>query len=153
MLDIPSNTFNIVDMGLAVSAPSFLLTRTGQTLWYRAPEVLLGIKHCTLRQTTFDMWSFAVLMCALLSGMHVFSANLGELKPTSIEAEAKVPRTQLDFMGPSPYPGMKQLPQWPQFAPLLKLESSGVSAGVPSLLASPTVVRRAVCLTDVAFVG
>ena len=76
MLDIHSGTLKAADMGLAVSASSFLLASCVQTLWYRAPEVLLRVRHCDkFRQTVFDMWSFGVLRCALLSGTHVFSAN------------------------------------------------------------------------------
>ena len=148
LIDIPTNTLKIADLGLAACASNFVLDRLITTLWYRAPEVLLGIKHCdTFSQTTFDMWSFAVIMCALLSGTHVFSFDLGGLDPESLRAEAKVLQKQLDFMGPSSHLGMKKFPRWPHFVPLLKLESSGVSAGVSSLLASVPTGQQG-CLLD-----
>ena len=72
LLDIPSNTLKIADLGLAVCASHFVLDRNITAIWYRAPEVLLHIKQLDFPQPAFDMWSYGVVMCALLCGTHLF---------------------------------------------------------------------------------
>ena len=45
LVDIPSNTLKIADLGLAVCASNFVLDRVVAVVWYRAPEVLLRIEN------------------------------------------------------------------------------------------------------------
>ena len=60
LLDIPSNSLKIADLGLAVCASHFVLERTITTLWYRALEFFFGggnpglrtysVRHVVVRQ-------------------------------------------------------------------------------------------------------
>lgn len=45
------------------------------TLWYRAPEVLLGTRHYT---TGVDMWSVGCIFCEMVSGLP-FAAGDSEI--------------------------------------------------------------------------
>ena len=56
LVDIPTNTVKIADLGLAACASHFVLDRSITTLWYRAPEVVLGVQTVGYPQTKFDMW-------------------------------------------------------------------------------------------------
>ena len=48
LVDMPSNSVKIADLGLAVCASHFVLDRKISTLWYRAPEVFGGWKRWLL---------------------------------------------------------------------------------------------------------
>lgn len=64
----------ICDFGLArrFENPSIPHTQTVVTLWYRAPELLLGSKHYS---TAIDMWSVGCIMAELLSGAPLFDGT------------------------------------------------------------------------------
>ena len=68
----------IADLGLARYEVDDLLPMTGidaQTLWWRAPEVLLGEKKYT---TAIDIWSLGVIMGGLLLGSSTFEPLEGD---------------------------------------------------------------------------
>ena len=145
MVDTPNNSVKIADLGLAVCASHFVLERQISTLWYRAPEVFLGVEKLDFPQTAFDMWSFAGIMSALLSGTHLFRIRVEGSKSTGADVDIKVLQKQIDVLGsPVPsWPGITQLPRWSEYASKLELEASGVSADLPVKLGLAGVVKMA----------
>ena len=150
LVDTPNNSVKIADLGLAVCASHFVLERQISTLWYRAPEVFLGVEKLDFPQTAFDMWSFAGIMSALLSGTHLFRIRVEGSKSTGADVDIKVLQKQIDVLGsPVPsWPGITQLPRWSEYASKLELEASGVSADLPVKLGLAGVVKRAVNSSD-----
>mmetsp|Transcript_13478 Transcript_13478/g.18466 ORF Transcript_13478/g.18466 Transcript_13478/m.18466 type:complete len:324 (-) Transcript_13478:207-1178(-) len=64
LVDKPTHTIKIADMGLgrAFSVPIKNYTHEIVTLWYRAPEVLLGTTHYS---TPVDMWSVGCIFAEM----------------------------------------------------------------------------------------
>lgn len=63
MLDSEGNS-KLADFGLAryVTSKQKTLTREVETLWYRAPEVMLGMKQYTF---AIDMWAVGCILAEL----------------------------------------------------------------------------------------
>ena len=99
-----SNTgeLKIADFGLArmVSDKRKDLTPTVITLWYRPPEILLGLKKYDSKA---DMWSVGCVLAELLNGRPLFPAS----------SEAEMLKSIWNFCG---YPTEKT---WPAFKSLL----------------------------------
>ncbi|CAD7701429.1 unnamed protein product [Ostreobium quekettii] len=98
----------ICDFGLArqYGSPLQKYTQVVVTLWYRAPELLLGVDKYS---TAIDMWSMGCVMGELLKGKPLFDgkSELGQLDKI------------IKIMGsPSEenWPGHKQLPNYPKVA-------------------------------------
>ena len=70
----PALHVRIADFGLAraVNVPAQLYTTEVTTLWYRAPEVLLG---CTAYTDAVDVWSAGCIVGELLRGEPVFAGK------------------------------------------------------------------------------
>ena len=149
LLDIPSNTLKIADLGLAACASHFVLDRNITAIWYRAPEVLLHIKQLDFPQSAFDMWSYGVVMCALLCGTHLFCSSSNAKK----DIEIKVLQKQIDLLGPPDWPGIKELPTWSEYPQLLQIEESGVSTDLRAKLASTKFVRRPLGSLEIELLG
>eukprot|EP01053_Blabericola_migrator_P006594 Blabericola_migrator_1__6593@NODE_3323_length_1859_cov_8_351004_g2078_i0_p1_GENE_NODE_3323_length_1859_cov_8_351004_g2078_i0NODE_3323_length_1859_cov_8_351004_g2078_i0_p1_ORF_typecomplete_len176_score15_25Pkinase/PF00069_25/1_6e25Pkinase_Tyr/PF07714_17/4_2e12Haspin_kinase/PF12330_8/0_0017Kinaselike/PF14531_6/3_1e02Kinaselike/PF14531_6/0_082Pkinase_fungal/PF17667_1/0_19_NODE_3323_length_1859_cov_8_351004_g2078_i010471574 len=64
----------LADFGLAriFPVPVRPLTHEVVTLWYRAPEIVLGFEHYT---TAIDMWSVGCIFLELLYGRPVFCGD------------------------------------------------------------------------------
>jgi len=64
----------IADFGLAreFTAPPEPLTTTVVTLWYRAPELLLGAKRYG---TAVDMWSVGCILCEIIGRKAIFNGR------------------------------------------------------------------------------
>ena len=150
LLDIPSNTLKIADLGLAACASHFVLDRNITAIWYRAPEVLLHIKQLDFPQSAFDMWSYGVVMCALLCGTHMFCIPS---KTRKDKEEIKVLRKQIDLLGPPDWHGIKELPTWSEYAQHLQIEESGVSTDLRAKLASTKFVRRPLGSLEIELLG
>lgn len=71
LLDFNSN-LKLADFGLSrcFQMPFKPYTRSVQTLWYRAPELLLG---CKLYDTSIDLWSVGCIFAELVTGEALFS--------------------------------------------------------------------------------
>lgn len=73
-------TLKIADFGLAraFQVPMHTYTHEVVTLWYRAPEILLGEKHYT---PAVDMWSVGCIFAELARGKVVFrgDSEIGQL--------------------------------------------------------------------------
>lgn len=74
------STLKIADFGLAraFQVPMHTYTHEVVTLWYRAPEILLGEKHYT---PAVDMWSVGCIMAELVRGKVLFrgDSEIGQL--------------------------------------------------------------------------
>jgi len=74
------NTLKIADFGLAraFQVPLHTYTHEVVTLWYRAPEILLGEKHYT---PAVDMWSVGCIFAELVRGKVLFrgDSEIGQL--------------------------------------------------------------------------
>ncbi|KAI3739787.1 hypothetical protein L2E82_30198 [Cichorium intybus] len=73
-MDKKTLMFKIVDLGLsrAFTLPIKKYTYEILTLWYRAPEVLLGATHYS---TAFDMCSVDCIFAELVTKMALFAAD------------------------------------------------------------------------------
>lgn len=72
----------LADFGLAriFPVPIRPLTHEVVTLWYRAPEVVLGFDHYT---TSIDIWSTGCIFLELLHGRPIFSGDSVRRKTNS----------------------------------------------------------------------
>lgn len=71
LLDLKTNTIKLADFGLGrvYSLPVGKYTHEIVTLWYRAPEVLLGTKTYS---TGVDMWSVGCIFAEMIEGRPIF---------------------------------------------------------------------------------
>ncbi|KAM7464723.1 hypothetical protein LguiA_032844 [Lonicera macranthoides] len=92
----------ICDFGLArqYGSPSKPYTHLVVTLWYRAPELLLGAKQYS---TAIDMWSLGCIMAELLSKEPLFNGR------TEVDQLDKIFRT-LGTPNETIWPGFSKLP-------------------------------------------
>eukprot|EP00475_Leptophrys_vorax_P009302 TRINITY_DN16170_c0_g1_i1.p1 TRINITY_DN16170_c0_g1~~TRINITY_DN16170_c0_g1_i1.p1 ORF type:complete len:252 (-),score=52.56 TRINITY_DN16170_c0_g1_i1:39-794(-) len=98
----------IADMGLArhYGSPLQEYTPTVVTLWYRAPELLLGAKKYSAE---IDMWSVGCIFGELLTKRPVFEGAQGELAQISKIFELLGTPTE------ETWPGHKSLPYMQKF--------------------------------------
>lgn len=104
----PALRVRIADLGLARAAnlPAQLYTTEVTTLWYRAPEVLLG---CQTYTDAIDVWSVGCIVGELVRGAPLFPAA---------DARDALQR-QVEALGfPADWPGAPALPHWPLIAAL-----------------------------------
>lgn len=96
----------ICDFGLARQYGSPLQTYTHMvvTLWYRAPELLLGIQKYS---TAVDMWSMGCVMAELLKGKPLFD---GKSELAQLDKIIKTMGSPTD----ENWPGLRQLPNYPK---------------------------------------
>lgn len=73
LLDFTNNV-KIADFGLARSfqLPFKQYTHSVQTLWYRAPELILG---CKLYDTAIDIWSVGCIFSEMVTGFALFGGS------------------------------------------------------------------------------
>nr|CAD1837482.1 unnamed protein product [Ananas comosus var. bracteatus] len=90
----------ICDFGLArqYGSPLKPYTQLVVTLWYRAPELLLGAKEYS---TAIDMWSLGCIMAELLAKEPLFN---GKLSSTSLTRALGTPNEKI-------WPGFAKLPR------------------------------------------
>jgi len=98
----------LADFGLAraFGIPVRSLTHEVVTLWYRAPDILMGSKHYS---TTIDMWSVGCIFAEMVTGRPLFPGTsekdqllkifllLGTPKPSSWPGLSKLPKYKSDF--------------------------------------------------------
>lgn len=102
----------LADFGLAraIGIPVRTYTHEIVTLWYRAPEVLLGSKHYS---TAVDMWSVGCIFAEMASQTPLFPGD------SEIDELFKIFRilgtpTETNWPGVSQLPDYKpSFPQWP----------------------------------------
>lgn len=71
LVDVATNTIKLADFGLGrvFSLPVAKYTHEVVTLWYRAPEILLGTKYYS---TAVDLWSVGCIFAEMLLGRSIF---------------------------------------------------------------------------------
>ena len=63
------------------------------------------------------MWSYGVVMCALLCGAHLFYSPSN----AKTDIEIKVLQKQIDLLGPPDWLGINELPTWSEYAQKLQI--------------------------------
>ncbi|KAL4567084.1 hypothetical protein LXL04_022656 [Taraxacum kok-saghyz] len=74
LIDLSTNTIKLADFGLAraFSVPLTTLTHEVVTLWYRAPEVLLG---CEQYSTPLDVWAIGCIFAEMVTRQPLFNGD------------------------------------------------------------------------------
>jgi len=74
LIDRRNNNLKLADFGLAraFGIPVRTYTHEVVTLWYRAPEILLGAKHYS---TPVDIWSIGCIFCEMLNHRALFPGD------------------------------------------------------------------------------
>lgn len=111
LYDKSTNSVKIADLGLARQFHLFSrrYTHEVQTLYYRAPEVLLGMREYT---SQIDMWSVGCILGEMLLGRPLFlgESELGQL--LSIFRKRGTP-SEVSWPGRSKLPDWHIFPEWP----------------------------------------
>lgn len=107
LVDDTSMTLKIADLGLgrAFSIPVKSYTHEIVTLWYRAPEVLLGTTHYS---TPVDMWSVGCIMAELVRKQPLFPGDSEWQQLLHIFKLLGTPNENM-------WPGVSRLRDWHDF--------------------------------------
>lgn len=99
----------ICDFGMSrhYAEPTKPYTSLVVTLWYRAPELLLGMKHYT---TAIDMWSVGCIMAELISKKPLFDGSKELEQINKIFSTLGTPNDSR-WPGYSKLPGLKSNPK------------------------------------------
>lgn len=94
----------LADFGLAraFGIPVRSYTHEVVTLWYRAPDVLLGSRHYS---TPVDIWSIGCIFAEMVNGSPLFTG-------TSEETQLDTIFRQLGTPSEASFPGISELPDW-----------------------------------------
>jgi len=114
----------LADFGLAraFGIPVRSYTHEVVTLWYRAPDVLLGSRHYS---TPVDIWSIGCIFAEMTNGTPLFTG-------TSERTQLDTIFRHLGTPDESTFPGISQLPDWRSDFPAYSPPSS-LNALVPNL--------------------
>jgi cyclin-dependent kinase len=129
----------LADFGLAraFGIPVRSYTHEVVTLWYRAPDVLLGSRKYS---TPVDIWSIGCIFAEMVNGTPLFTGNSEESQLDTIFRHLGTPDENT-------FPGISDLPDWkPDFPPY----PSPVSfhAFVPNLEESGVDLLRSMLVYD-----
>uniref|UniRef100_A0AAA9T237 cyclin-dependent kinase n=1 Tax=Bos taurus TaxID=9913 RepID=A0AAA9T237_BOVIN len=116
-------TIKLADFGLARAFGVPLRTYTHEvvTLWYRAPEILLG---CKFYSTAVDIWSIGCIFAEMVTRRALFPGD------SEIDQLFRIFRT-LGTPSEAMWPGVTQLPDYKGSFP--KWTSKGLEEVVPNL--------------------
>ncbi|KAK8705786.1 hypothetical protein V6N13_049378 [Hibiscus sabdariffa] len=122
LMDRKTMTLKIADLGLAraFTVPIKKYTHEILTLWYRAPEVLLGATHYS---TAVDMWSVACIFAELVTKTALFPGDSELQQLLHIFRLLGTPNEQV-------WPGLSSLPNWHEYP---QWSSQSLSSVVPNL--------------------
>lgn len=111
LVDLHDCTCKLGDLGLArqYSFPLAKYTHEIATLWYRAPEILLGVHTYT---TATDVWSIGCIIAELITGIPLFSGDseIGQLFLTFQTTGTPTPDNWPDCISLPDY--HSTFPQW-----------------------------------------
>uniref|UniRef100_A0A061R8C0 cyclin-dependent kinase n=1 Tax=Tetraselmis sp. GSL018 TaxID=582737 RepID=A0A061R8C0_9CHLO len=104
LIDRQRNVLKLADFGLAraFGVPVRAYTHEVVTLWYRAPEILLGAKHYS---TPVDMWSIGCIFAEMINGRPLFPGDSEIDQLFHIFRLMGTPNETL-------WPGVSQLPEY-----------------------------------------
>ncbi|GMT32759.1 hypothetical protein PFISCL1PPCAC_24056 [Pristionchus fissidentatus] len=99
-----SGAVKLCDFGLArcFSMPSRVYTHEVVTLWYRAPEVLMGTRYYS---TAIDIWSLACILAEMATGQALFEGD------SEIDQLFKIFKI-LGTPNSKNWPGVEKLADW-----------------------------------------
>ncbi|CAA7408017.1 unnamed protein product [Spirodela intermedia] len=122
LMDVKTMMLKIADLGLSRSftIPIKKYTHEILTLWYRAPEVLLGATHYS---TPVDIWSVGCIFAELATTEALFTGDSELQQLLHIFRLLGTPNEEV-------WPGVSKLPNWheyPQWIP------KSLSSAVPNL--------------------
>uniref|UniRef100_A0A803LV41 cyclin-dependent kinase n=1 Tax=Chenopodium quinoa TaxID=63459 RepID=A0A803LV41_CHEQI len=123
LIDRQTNALKLADFGLAraFGIPVRTFTHEVVTLWYRAPEILLGSRHYS---TPVDVWSVGCIFAEMVNQKPLFPGD------SEIDELFKIFRT-LGTPTEETWPGVTSLPDFKSSFP--KWISKDLSAIVPNL--------------------
>jgi len=98
----------IADFGLARRVTGGKMTRNVVTLWYRAPELLLGARRYG---SAIDMWSVGCIMAEMLCGNALFCGDCEIDQLYRIFRQLGTP-SEVCWSGLSSLPFYRDFPQW-----------------------------------------
>lgn len=106
----------LADFGLAraFGIPVRSYTHEVVTLWYRAPDVLLGSRHYS---TPVDIWSIGCIFAEMTNGSPLFTG-------TSERTQLDTIFRHLGTPDETSFPGISQLPDWRSDFPVYPVPSS-----------------------------
>lgn len=135
-----SNTgeVKIADFGLAKTT-SKSLTRKVVTLWYRAPEVILGSNNY---HYNIDLWSVGCILCELLFNRPLFNG----MKERDVFNQIN---DQLGNIRESNFPGVNDLPYYDKYKVCNDLRSKGKLRNRLKEDYSEEIVDFVMCLLEV----
>lgn len=109
LIDVASMRLVLADFGLAraFSVPSKIYTHEVVTLWYRAPEILLGQQKYG---PPMDVWSMGCIVAEMATGQPIFPGD------SEIDTIFKIFRV-LGTPSEKAWPGVSQLPDYKQSFP------------------------------------
>ena len=112
----------LADFGLAraFGIPVRSYTHEVVTLWYRAPDVLLGSRKYS---TPVDIWSIGCIFAEMCNGRPLFPGNSEKNQLERIFMQLGIPDE-------AEYPGLVELPDWPATKARIKEKQS--QAGFPT---------------------
>jgi serine/threonine protein kinase len=104
LLVVNQDTLKLADFGLAraFGIPLRSYTHEVVTLWYRAPEILLGSKHYS---TAVDVWSVACIFAEMAMSQPLFAGD------SEIDQIFRIFRT-LGTPNEDVWPGVSRLPDF-----------------------------------------
>ncbi|KAF0898041.1 hypothetical protein E2562_001716 [Oryza meyeriana var. granulata] len=107
LMDRKTMALKIADLGLsrAFTVPLKKYTHEILTLWYRAPEVLLGATHYS---TPVDMWSVGCIFAELATNQPLFAGDSEVQQLLHIFKLLGTPNEQV-------WPGVSKLPNWHEY--------------------------------------
>jgi cyclin-dependent kinase len=114
----------LADFGLAraFGIPVRSYTHEVVTLWYRAPDVLLGSRKYS---TPVDIWSIGCIFAEMVNGSPLFKGTTDETQLDMIFRLMGTPNEMI-------YPGINELPEWREDFPQYPSPDS-LSSLVPTL--------------------
>lgn len=123
LVDRATGTIKLADFGLAraFGLPVRAYTHEVVTLWYRAPEILLGGKHYS---TPVDVWSVGCIMAELATGRPLFPGD------SEIDQLFKIFQT-LGTPDDRVWPGVQAYPEYKEIFP--KWRRKDLATAVPNL--------------------
>ncbi|KAF5200951.1 Cell division control protein 2-like protein [Thalictrum thalictroides] len=122
LMDPKTMMLKIADLGLAraFTLPMKKYTHEILTLWYRAPEVLLGATHYS---TPVDMWSVGCIFAELITGKALFPGDSELQQLLHIFRLLGTPNEQI-------WPGVSKLMNWHEYP---QWSQQKLSSAVPNL--------------------
>ncbi|XP_030943533.1 cell division control protein 2 homolog isoform X2 [Quercus lobata] len=123
LIDRRTNALKLADFGLAraFGIPVRTFTHEVVTLWYRAPEILLGSRHYS---TPVDVWSVGCIFAEMVNQRALFPGD------SEIDELFKIFRV-LGTPNDNTWPGVTSLPDYKSTFP--KWPSKDLATVVPSL--------------------